>query len=259
VRRIGILLSGLAGALAIGAGAAGSAAAEAPEYGRCVNVAVHGKVGAFKNGGCTIAATATEHKFEWEPGPGPKPKFVSHMTSEKAIIETAGGSKVSCTKLHDAGEVTGLKTTVTQLTFEGCASSGLPCTTPGQAAGVIATPVLSDKLIVIKKEATATKAKIGDDISNPTGAPFLEFECGPARVVIDGSWIWSVKTNAMVLKATLKFAAAGGIQKPNIEKGEGEPKDILEASFAGKPFERVGLTFTEVQENEEKIEVNTVV
>src|SRR6266566_9264543 len=92
--RSGILAVSFAAALTVGAGAAASASAEAPEYGRCVNVAVLGKVGAFKNSGCTVRATASEHKFEWEPGPGAKPKFSSHMTSEKATIETEIGTRV---------------------------------------------------------------------------------------------------------------------------------------------------------------------
>ena len=257
MRRSGIPAVHLAAALTVTAVVAASAAAEAPEYGRCVNVAKLGKVGAFKNSGCTVKATATEHKFEWQPGPGSKPKFVSHMTSEKATIETASGTKVSCTKMHDAGEVTGRKTTVIQFTFEGCSFSELPCTTPGQAGGVVATPVLPGRLIVIKKEAEAKKNIIGDDIGSP-GAPFAEFTCGEDvgfRIV--GSVIQRLAVNTMLEKVALVFAETKGHQK--LEKGEGEPKDVLETSILGRPFEQTGLALTEVQENERKIEVNTVV
>jgi hypothetical protein len=259
VRWIGILLSGLAGALAVGAGAAGSAAAEAPEYGRCVNVAVLGKVGAFKNSGCTIAATATEHKFEWEPGPGPKPKFVSHMTSEKGVLEAAGGLKITCHNAHNVGEVTGLKTAVIQFTFEACESGAIPCTTLGRARGVIVTAQLPDKLIIIKRELEATKNKIGDDIGEQN-MPFEEFECtGLLLGHVRGSVIGGTPTNSMHIKETVKFTEAKGHQKP--EKGEGEPKDVLEATLREQQseFEPVGLALVEVQENEEKIEVNTVV
>lgn len=261
MRRLGVLGACLAAVSAVAAMETASASAEAPEYGRCVNVAVLGKAGAFKNAGCTVKATVTEHKFEWESGPGSNPKFVSHMTSEKVSIETASGTKVSCTHLRNIGKITGPKTTVIQFVFEGCAFGGAACTTPGQAAGAIVTPVLPDKLIMVKREPKATNNKIGDDVGGPAGAPFAEFECGPAfHVLIAGSWIWPVKTNAMLpMTTTLKFSASKGVQKPSIEKGEGEPKDVLEASIGGGPFERVGFSFGEMQENEETIEVNSVV
>src|SRR5438105_4682625 len=260
MRRSGMLVVPLAAALTASVVAAASASAAAPEYGRCVNVAVLGKVGAFKNSGCTVRATASEHKFEWEPGPGAKPKFSSHLKSETlATIETEKGPKFTCKQMHDAGEVTAPKTGIIQFTFEGCKSSSLACTTPGQAAGVIATPMLPTRLIVIKKEAAATKTKVGDDIGPAAGGPFAEFACGLVHVVISGSWIWPVKTNAMIKEMTYTFTASAGIQKPNIEKGEGEPKDVLEASIAGGALERVGLSFTQVHVNEQKIEVNTVV
>jgi len=257
MRRFGMLAPVLPAALTASVVVAASASAAAPEYGRCVNVAVLGKVGAFKNSGCTVKATSTEHKFEWKPGPGSKPKFVSHMTSSLATIETTGGIKVTCQHMHDAGEVTGLKTSVIQLIFEGCQSSNLACTTPGQAAGVIATPVLPSRLIIIKKEATANKTKVGNDIGS-VGGLFAEFECGPVNVVISGSWIWPVKTNAMFRELTYLFNESEGHQK-GPEKGEGEPKDVLEASIAGGALERVGFAFSQVQVNEQKIEVNTVV
>jgi len=253
-----MLVLPLAAALTASVVAAASASAAAPEYGRCVNVAVLGKVGAFKNSGCTVRATASEHKFEWEPGPGAKPKFSSHLKSETlATIETEKGPKFTCKQMHDAGEVTGPKTGIIQFTFEGCESSSLACTTPGQAAGVIATPVLPSRLIIIKKEATANKTKVGNDIGS-VGGLFAEFECGPVNVVISGSWIWPVKTNAMFRELTYLFNESEGHQK-GPEKGEGEPKDVLEASIAGGAPERVGLSFTQVQVNEQKSEVNTVV
>src|SRR5438105_6815793 len=177
MRRSGMLVVPLAAALTASVVAGASASAAAPEYGRCVNVAVVGKVGAFKNSGCTVRATASEHKFEWEPGPGAKPKFSSQLTSGSlATIETEKGTKFTCSKMHDAGEVTGPKTSIIQFTFEGCESSSLACTTPGQAAGVIATPVLPGRLIIIKKEAKAKRNRIGDDIGPAAGGPFAEFE-----------------------------------------------------------------------------------
>ena len=66
-----------------------------------------------------------------------------------------------------------------------------------------------------------------------------------------------VKANKMLLTQTLKFKASKGKQKP--ESFVGEPKDILEASFNGEPFEQAGLTLTATQTSEEAVEVNSVV
>lgn len=62
-------------AMAIGAVAATTASAEAPEFGRCVKKVTKGGTG-FSDAKCT-EAVGSEAKFEWQPGPGSKAKFKS--------------------------------------------------------------------------------------------------------------------------------------------------------------------------------------
>jgi hypothetical protein len=74
----GLRLVGLCvvAAFAIAAAAAGTASAEAPEYGRCVKKAGKPSGAGFKNGSCTEAVGRKAH-FEWVPGPGANAKFSS--------------------------------------------------------------------------------------------------------------------------------------------------------------------------------------
>jgi hypothetical protein len=87
--------------------------------------------------------------------------------------------------------------------------------------------------------------------------PFMQFSCGPTAVTVRGSVLNPVKSNKMLLSATLKYAASSGKQKP--EKFEGLPKDVLETEFGEAAAEQSGLKLTTKQTNEEKIEINSVV
>jgi hypothetical protein len=66
-----------------------------------------------------------------------------------------------------------------------------------------------------------------------------------------------VKTNKMLLSATVKYAETAGKQKP--DRFEGMPQDVLETSFGEAPLEQSGVKLTTIQTNEEKIEISTVV
>jgi hypothetical protein len=74
-------------------------------------------------------------------------------------------------------------------------------------------------------------------------------------VTVRGSVLVSVKANKMLEVSMLKYEASKGKQK--IEKFEGAPADILEASFSGGTFEQAGLTATLTQTSEEEVEINT--
>ena len=69
-------------ALAISVVAVATAAAEPPEFGRCVKKATKGGAG-YSDGKCT-EAVSSEAKYEWLPGPGPNAKFIS----EARFVET---------------------------------------------------------------------------------------------------------------------------------------------------------------------------
>ncbi len=223
-----------------------------PEYGRCLKVSKN--TGKYANAGCTSAGGKDD--YEWLQGV-PRAGFRTKLTSGSVTLETITGSKVTCKGATSAGEYTGDKMVgALVLTLTGCIRASEKCST-GSVAGEVVSEPLGGALGVIELGASANKDNIGLDLS-PVGktGPLMEFSCGAITVSVRGSVIVPVNANRMALTQGLKFRASSGKQTP--EGFVGAPKDILEASFAGKPFEQAGLTLTTTQTNEEKIEVNSV-
>jgi hypothetical protein len=125
------------------------------------------------------------------------------------------------------------------------------------AAGEVVTRPLEGVPGVTKFGDTSAKNEIGLDLFPVERAgAVMEFNCGATAVSVRGSVIVPVPANHMLEKATLKYSAAKGKQRP--ERFVGEPKDVLEASFNGGPFEQMGLAVKLTETNEEKVEVNSV-
>ncbi len=74
MRRFRMIGPCLVAVLAIGAGAAGSASAAAPEFGRCLKAPRHSTGPGYADSGCTDPVSENA-KHEWVAGPGPKPGF----------------------------------------------------------------------------------------------------------------------------------------------------------------------------------------
>jgi len=129
----------------------------------------------------------------------------------------------------------------------------------GALAGEVVTNSLVGELGVEKLGATSASNKIGLDLHRGGKTePLMEFKCGLTAVSVRGSVIASITSNKMSLTQALKFkASTKGKQKP--ESFVGEPKDVLEASVSGGPFEQIGLTLTTTQTDEEPVEINSVV
>jgi hypothetical protein len=192
--------------------------------------------GVLAIGGLTAAsASAALPEFT---GPFPK-KFTS--TSGVTIFETAiSHLKVTCKTDKDSGEVTGPKTNLEQIHYEGCEANAVPCTTSGQAAGVIVTAVLNSTLGYLN----AVKKTVGIDLEAPAGAPFTEFECGGVKVVMKGSLIGKVgPINKEVKTVKLNFKETEGKQK--FTHFDGGPKDSPEFQVGEGPFEAGGVTSVE--------------
>ena len=230
------------------------ASSNPPEYGRCVKV---GKgAGKYGSAGCT--SSGRKDNYEWAPGVL-KAGFTTKLTSGSATFETVKDSKVTCTGETSTGEYSGHKTVGgVVLALTGCERSGEKCSS-GVVAGEIVSNPLEGVLGVEKLGANSSKNKIGLDLF-PVGktGPIMDVSCGSTTISVQGSVIVPVKSNKMSLTQTLKFKATKGKQKP--ESFVGEPKDILEASVNGAPFEQTGLTLTTTQtnDNEEEVEVNSV-
>lgn len=246
IRRIGLTIIALS---AIAAVQVSSASATAPSFGRCVKQAG----GTYANAGCSVIK-AGANKFAWVPGVV-KPHFSTKLKEGTPLLETAAGTKITCSAAQGAGEISGEKT-VRNVTmkFNGCQTSTLPC--QNGAAEEINTNVLDGELGVEKLGETAAKNKLGLDLKGQTTEDLADFTCAGIPIRVRGSVIRPFKTNAMILTETVKFAQSKSKQKP--EKFVGLPKDTLETNTNGGPFERAGLALIALSTYEEKIEASSI-
>jgi hypothetical protein len=240
-------------AIAVTGFAASSAFAAAPEFGRCL--AKTG--GKFSDAGCT-KAVGSGGKFEWNPGPGAKNSFHSAIKSgTTATLETVGKTKITCTNEKSPGEFKNAKEVGGVVaTFNGCKSSGAPCSNAGTEE--IVTHSLGGVLGVEKVSTEGpVKNKLALELHSESGN-VAEFTCAAFPVVVHGSVLHPVVANKMLLTATEKFSATKGEQKPSKFEGEPEDSHILESNLNGGPFEEAGQTITAIATYEEKIEASSV-
>ncbi|HME02239.1 MAG TPA: hypothetical protein VKG38_04315 [Solirubrobacteraceae bacterium] len=231
-----------------------TASASAPEIGRCIKVAA--KTGKYSSATCTTAKAGGS--YEWLPG-AEKKKFTTK--GGIGILETAGGTAVGCKTETSGGEFNTPKTvTGIVVTFKECESAGLKCKTKETGEGELVTKELEGELGIESKKIVNGKEtiKLALDLfpAGKTGL-FIEFSCGPLSVKVQGSVLVNVLDDKMESALTLKYSAKHAKQKP--EGFEGLPKDILESSINGHPFEQSGQTITTVQTGEEKLEANAFV
>lgn len=228
---------------------------EAPEFGRCVKVAK----GSGKYGGATCTLPGGTKTYEWLGGTV-KSHYALALKEGAVTLETSKGHKVICTGASGRGEYAGEHTVGDAvLVFTGCELNKVPCQSVGAAEGEVVSELLAGKLGVITVGTTPVKDKIGLDLFPAgVGTHVANFACRSTGVVVVGSVIVPVPANKMLTTSTMIYAAGTkGKQKP--EAFLGEPKDVLEASLGGLPFEQTGLKVKLVTTNEEAVEVNSVV
>ena len=246
--------------LALGAAAASSASATAPEYGRCLKSTP--KAGGYATAACTGIDTGdNDGTYEWVPGAA-KGKFKT--SGGIGVLTTVGGAGVECKTESSSGEFlpgNNKEEGGVVVKFNGCVSLGSPCTTPGAASGELLTNELQGVVGFEKKEAIPTKSKLALELSpaaSVTSGLFIEFSCLGLVVKVKGHVLVPIKGDKMTKTETLKFVAVKGKQKP--EKWHESPeKQILEASFKGGPFEQAGQNITSVVTGEEALELNAVI
>ena len=247
---------------ALCAGAASSASAAAPEYGRCLKLEkIEGSYhGGYANSKCTKVSETKTGKYEWLPGAA-KAKFTS--TGGIGVLTTVSGSGVECKAETSTGEFVpgnNKEETGIVVTFTGCKSLGLPCTSPGAKAGELITNQLEGIVGWGDKEAKKTDLELSPAKGVASGL-FIEFECSGLIVKVKGHVLVPVKNDKMTSTTTLKFKASKGKQIPEIWEESLSPT-ILEASFSnfGKgTFEQAGQTITTTVLGEEALELNAVV
>jgi alpha-tubulin suppressor-like RCC1 family protein len=222
------------------------ATAEAPEFGRCVEVAKG--TGEFSSASCTTEMAGGS--FKWKPG---VEKAGFALIGGEAVLETTGKEKITCKAESGSGEYTSPKSVANVLlTLTGCEHGGAKCTSAGAGEGELVTSTLEGELGWRNK----TSLQVGLDLAPSEPGSFAEGKCGSTKVEISGSVIGVVQTDEMLKFSTLTFEQKEGKQKPT-HFSEGEP-DVLEMLLGGK-LEQTGLSVSITQTSEEKVEVNTSV
>jgi hypothetical protein len=226
------------------------------ELGRCLKVAKH-EIGAFAKSSCTEPSSAG--KYDWSTELL-KPGF-KLATKGATQFETAGGVVVECKGAGSgSGEfVAPRSVTAVTVAFTGCGfgkgKRAVPCASPGAAAGELRTSVLEGAIGFdsIEKADAAL-----DLLPAVEGEPFVTFTCGKVTTVIRGAVLGSMGAlNKATATFKLGYSSAKG--KQHIRGFEGGPTETLEASVEGGPFEAAGLAAGLTINNEEAIEINTVV
>jgi hypothetical protein len=238
------------------------AAAEAPEFGRCVKQAS----GNYANAGCTETAPGTGG-YEWLPGPGPKPRFTEAVSGEDAFEWKLNSNEEHfCSGESATGEYTGAKTVAHVLiVLSGCRLYGEPCET-------INLEPMRGELGVYELGSTAAADKLGLKLTPENGEKLAEFDCPGANfnpyVWRGGSVIVPLTANKMLLKEALKYRERFNRHPTREEQVPasfvGESPDPLEGTPDGtsgeeKPFERMGWRMSPKLVNEERIEADSVV
>jgi hypothetical protein len=226
-------------------------ALEAPEIGRCVSHTG----GKYTNNVCTkLAKSKTVGSFEWESG-AIKKKFTG--SGGTGTLETVHAVKVTCKAESSRGEITSPKTVGNvAVVFTGCESLDFKCETPGSAEGEIETNPLSGTLVWEKYGK-----KVAIDLVPQSTELFVEFTCGPATAKVKGSVLTNIPADKSETKIEEKFTATKGKQKPEYyytSKSE-KTKDVLISKVGGAAaeFEQSGQTITNIQSDEEALEINT--
>jgi hypothetical protein len=244
---------------ALGAVAATSAIATAPEYGRCIKKAkAEGK--GFTSNKCITAGEGTKAKYEWVPGAG-KTKFETN--GKIGLLTSVNGQKVECKTESSTGEFfegNNKEAGNMAIKFNECASLGQSCKSPGAKAGELVTNNVEALVGWENKAKKKTDIELHPAKSVTSGL-FIEFECATLVVKVKGAVLVPIKNDAMKTSEVLKFKQKAGKQKP--EKWEESPgKTILEASFKGSSFEQSGQEIESTLKElagEEALELNAVV
>jgi hypothetical protein len=242
---------------------AGSASAEAPEFGRCVKVATG--TGVYSTATCT--AEGGEKKFVWIPGIGSKTKFSEKVFAEKAFKwKLAGNDEGICVEEAATGEYTSPKTVGNvRITLNSCGWKGGPT-----GCGPIVLEPMRGELGVYELGETPLTNKIGLKLEPEAGNMIAAFNCETSTPPNPFTWqngwvIGAVTTNKMLIKNTVKYkyrkpSSFGIEQLPQGFLGElPNPMESSTALIHGeeKEFQALGWQLTTKMNNEEKIEVSS--
>ena len=203
--------------------------------------------GGFTTSNCTVASPTHTGDYEWRVG-AEKAGFTT--TGGTVKLETSSKARVTCTTENAVGDIYGFATVgAVAMTFGGCESEGANCTTGGQGEGVLQSKTLEGALGWQQKAAQEVALDI-----YPAGhtGPFMDIqlrrqaELGPHR-------FGSRPRHGGQDDADAEAQIQSQRRQTETRSLRGASADVLENSLE----ERVGLTFTATQTNEEPVEINT--
>lgn len=191
------------------------------------------------------ASAASAAELEQVP---PSGKFT--VKSETGVFETHAKEKITCKKATGSGEITGVKTDKSKVTFEECTGPlGVKCTSSGQSSGNIATEINSE-LVWLSKASL----KAGEKLAL---AKELSITCSIVKLTVQGSTLCPVEpvnTKTTTFKLVCK-QTAGKQEFTEYETESGEKIKAITLTKKGSgSFEESGLqatetlTFTELAE-----------
>jgi hypothetical protein len=196
--------------------------------------------------GAVASTSASAAELEQIPSSG---KFT--VSAAGGTFETKSGSKITCKTVSGSGEVTGVKTATSKVTFEGCTSSGFKCTA-GKTAGNIETEI-NGELVWLSKSGL----KAGQKLSL---AKELSVTCAIIKIAVKGSSLCPVEpVNTKTTTIKLVCTQTGGKQSfTEYENEKGEKFKAVTESNKGGGFEESGLSSTESLSFSTMVEVKVV-
>jgi hypothetical protein len=182
-----------------------------------------------------------------------KNKYTSK--SGKATLETGKNGAVICSASTDKGETTGVKTGVSTVTFTGCESTGIKCSSSGAKSGEIVSKATSQVVYELnsKKEKEAALLLVAEEAT---------IKCSAFQTLkVKGSVLGLLSPiNKLSKELTLTFLQTKGAQASTEYGNEGEEmkKAVTETKGEGLKtfaFEPSGLETVDTLTFEEEVEV----
>jgi hypothetical protein len=229
-----------------------------PERGRCV--ISHGGRDRYSEATCTHPSEPGTGAYEWLTGPA---AGAFNVQGGALVLETAGGSKISCAALAGTGEYTGPKTEVMHITLSGCEQPGRgSCQNEKASTGEVTLGPLEGELGLIKAQTATKPPQVGSALHAGGGQTLLgQFECGvgpgAVQISLDGSAIAVVAPLENVSRTIkLKLAGSKGKQKP--ATFEGAAAAPLLATVGEGKAEHASLTVSITSTSKEALEVKAI-
>lgn len=191
------------------------------------------------------ASAASAAELEQVPASG---KFTV-SAAKGGTFETHGKTSITCTKATGSGEVTGVKTDKSKVTFEGCTGTlGVKCTA-GSKSGSIETEINSE-LVWLNKSSKIAGQKLAL-------AKELSISCSILKVKVKGASLCPVEpVNTKTTTFSLVCKQSGGKQEyTEYENESGEKAKAITETELGAGWEESGLSSTESLTFSESVEI----